>query len=304
MLRLLTSVAFVTALVADPLAEQSRPRASSRDIELDVSVVDRDGRPIPDIQQNELQVTDDGKRVEITSLSRVSAFGNDEVSARTLAIILDDAGVPMDGTPTIQLLASMVVSALKPADRIVVLPLHGGLSDAATTNHDAARAQISTFHAGVTPFVQTETMEDLLHEVSRMARRWATTVPHRRTAVICIGSPGLCNLVERDPTAPRDMFPNWVEALETTARARTVFYALVPGRVALMGGTLVERTGGEMYSSATNFDDGIRRIFQDLSEYYLVGYRSTASLDKPIHSVSVRTTRRDARVRTRQQRGN
>jgi len=303
MLRPLTSAVLAAALVTGALANQSR-LANSHDVELDVSVVDRDGHPIPDIRQNELQVTEDGKGVEITSFSHVSILGNDPETARTIAIILDDAGVPMDGTPTIQTLASMVVSGLKPADNIIVLPLHGGRSDVATTNHDAARSQIATFHAGVTPFVQTETMEDLLHEVSRLARRWATTIPHRRTAVICIGSPGLCNVIERDPTAPRDMYPNWVEALATTARAKTLFFALVPARVSLMGGTLIERTGGEMYSSATNFDDGVRRIFQDLSEYYLVSYRSTASLEKPIHGVAVRTTRRDAHVRTRQQRGN
>ena len=303
MRRLMTRVALCAALVAGLPAEQARP-LNTRDVELDVSVVDRDGRPVADLQQNELQVSDDGNRVEITSFSRVSALGNDTASARSLAIILDDAGVPMDGTLTIQTLASMVVSGLKPADNVVVLPLHGGMSDVATPNHDAARAQIATFHAGVSPFVQNETVEDLLQQVSRIARRWATTAPHRRTAVVCIGSPGLCNVIERDPTAPRDMFPNWVEALETTARARTVFYALVPARVSLMGGSLVERTGGELFSSATNFDEGVRRLFQDLSEYYLVGYRSTASLNKPIHSVSVKTTRRDARVRTRSQRGN
>jgi hypothetical protein len=303
MRRLMTSVALCAALVTGLHAEQARP-LNTRDVELDVSVVDRDGRPVTDLQQNELQVSDDGNRVEITSFSRVSVLGNDSANARTIAIILDDAGVPMEGTPTIQALASMVMSGLKPADNVVVLPLHGGRSDVATPNHDAARVQIATFHAGVTPFVQNETTEDLLQEMSRIARQWAKTIPHRRTAVVCIGSPGLCNIIERDPTAPRDMFPNWVEALETTARAHTVFYALVPARISLMGGSLVERTGGELFSSATNFDDGVRRLFQDLSEYYLVGYRSTTSLSKPIHSVSVRTTRRDTRVRTRQQRGN
>src|SRR4051812_1270213 len=117
MLRPLTSALLTVALATGGLASQRRT-ATSRDAELDVAVVDRDGRPISDLQPNELQVTDDGRRVEITSFSRVSALGNDPASARTIAIILDDAGVPMAGTPAIQTLASMVVSGLKPADNV------------------------------------------------------------------------------------------------------------------------------------------------------------------------------------------
>jgi hypothetical protein len=104
------------------------------------------------------------------------------------------------------------------------------------------------------------------------------------------------------------MYTNWVEAIRTTARARTLVYGLVPaqtlGPASLQGGSLVERTGGHMYYGSAVFESTIHEIYRDLSDYYLVSYPSSVALNKDLHKIDVNVNRKDVKVKTRNQRGN
>jgi VWFA-related protein len=307
--RLMFAFAFAAVLSAIVWA-QPTPLGTPRLIELDVTVRDNDDRPVTDLRKEEIQIKEDGKAVAISSVTRVSIGPKEE--GRSLVIILDDAGVPAAGTPVMQTIANLLIAGAGPRDLIAVFPLHGGLSDEPSADHDRALKAVADFHAGVVPWSQTDTTEEFMVEVARLGRRWEKTQTQtqtpRRTAIVCLGSPALCNIIEREPIAPRDMYSNWVEAIRMTARARTLVYGLVPatalGPGALQGGSIIERTGGHMFYGSAVFEPTIHQIYRDLSDYYLVSYPSSVALNKDLHKIDVNVNRKDVKVKTRLQRSN
>ncbi len=63
--------------------------------------------------------------------------------------------------------------------------------------------------------------------------------------------------------------------------------------------TLAEATDGLAIVNSNELDKGFRRIVDDLSSYYLLGYYSTGKLDGKFHSITVRVKRPGVRVRAR-----
>jgi VWFA-related protein len=296
---LITAIACVLLITVAPVAKQAA--APSALVELDVSVTDKNG-VVTDLKQADFQVQDDGKRVELKSFSTVLARGSAaQGDGREIVLVLDDAGVPMAGTQALQQIASMFVQAARPGDSISVVRLHKA-DDEVSKDRQAALARIAAFQAGSIPFFQNETTEDTLRLVTKLSNHWAETMPHRRKAIVCIGSPAVCSPDEREETAPRDMYSTWVNVLTATARANTVFYGAVPARFTLAGGGLAERTGGDVLGGTSNFVDAVERVYADLSHYYLLGYEPPAS-KKDLRNISVRVNRRGITVHTRNKRG-
>lgn len=63
--------------------------------------------------------------------------------------------------------------------------------------------------------------------------------------------------------------------------------------------TLAEATDGLAIVNSNNLDAGFRRIVDDLSSYYLLGYYSSGRLDGKFHSITVRIKRPGVQVRAR-----
>ena len=63
--------------------------------------------------------------------------------------------------------------------------------------------------------------------------------------------------------------------------------------------TMAEVTDGLAVVQAGNLSAGMRRIVEDLSSYYLLGYYSTQELDGKFHRLTVRVKRPGVRVRAR-----
>jgi hypothetical protein len=63
--------------------------------------------------------------------------------------------------------------------------------------------------------------------------------------------------------------------------------------------TLAEATDGMAVVSTNDLARGLRRMADDLSSYYLLGYYSTRKLDGRFHSIAVRVKRQGVRVRAR-----
>jgi VWFA-related protein len=63
--------------------------------------------------------------------------------------------------------------------------------------------------------------------------------------------------------------------------------------------TLAEGTDGLAIIETNAFGRGLKRIVDDLSSYYLLGYYSTGKLDGRFHAISVRIKRPGVQVRTR-----
>ena len=63
--------------------------------------------------------------------------------------------------------------------------------------------------------------------------------------------------------------------------------------------TLAEATDGMAVVSTNDLARGLRRMADDLSSYYLLGYYSTRKLDGKFHSIAVRVKRQGVQVRAR-----
>src|SRR5206468_2542334 len=63
--------------------------------------------------------------------------------------------------------------------------------------------------------------------------------------------------------------------------------------------TLAEATDGLAVLDSNDLSRGLRRIVDDLSSYYLLGYYSTGKLDGRFHALTVRVKRPGIQVRAR-----
>jgi hypothetical protein len=286
---------------SSPLATQTPPSGSNTLVELDVSVTDKTGI-LTDLRQEEFQVQDDGKKVALKSFTSVLARGSTAPGdGRDIVVVLDDAGVPMAGTQAMQQIANLFVANARPGDTVSVVRLHKA-EDEVSKDRQVALSRIAAFQSGSIPFFENETTEDMLRLVAKLSKYWEETVPHRRKAIVCVGSPGVCLPDERESTAPRDQYSVWVNAISATARANVVAYAAIPGRFSLGGGGLVERTGGDAFGGIQNFVPAVEKVYTDLSQYYLLGYEPAPS-KKDMRSISVKVNRKGVTVHTRNKRG-
>jgi VWFA-related protein len=74
--------------------------------------------------------------------------------------------------------------------------------------------------------------------------------------------------------------------------------AMLAGRLNSLR-TLAEATDGMAIVNSNNLAAGFKRVADDLSSYYLLGYYATGKLDGKFHSITVRVKRAGVRVRAR-----
>ena len=100
----------------------------------------------------------------------------------------------------------------------------------------------------------------------------------------------------------------FITMMQSANRANVSFYPVDPDR--LFSGThtlmdnhalelMVSITDGLRISESALFESGLRRIVDDLSNYYLLGYYSTADADGKFHKITVRVKRPGVQVRAR-----
>ena len=78
----------------------------------------------------------------------------------------------------------------------------------------------------------------------------------------------------------------------------SVDQAMLRGRINSLR-TLAEATDGLAIVDSNNLAGGLKRVVDDLSSYYLIGYYSTGKLDGKFHPISVKVKRPGVRVRAR-----
>jgi VWFA-related protein len=78
----------------------------------------------------------------------------------------------------------------------------------------------------------------------------------------------------------------------------TVDRAMLAGRQSSLR-TLAEATDGLAMVNSNDLTGGFKRVVDDLSSYYLLGYYATGKLDGKFHSITVRVKRPGVRVRAR-----
>ncbi len=283
-------------------AQRNQPIASVDLVELDISVIDKQGHPVRGLSQGDFVIKEDGKPVEITTFTEVSPDRSDpDQSRRTVVMLLDDIAIPPAGSRAIQAVATALLNSIPSRDEVAVVRLHN-TGDEPFGDRRLAEARIAEYRAGARPYSEGLSIEQAFERFGNIARQ-LESLEGRRKVIVCIGSPVMCNPAEPTRIAPRKIWPNWVELLAASAKANVSVFTIVPARINLRGGGVPDFTGGEVFS--TNYDVGpaIDRILQHANNYYMAGYWPGEGKPRELHSIRVQVKTRGAKVIARRQRG-
>jgi VWFA-related protein len=301
--RLLFALALSGCLtVAATAVAQRGPASSSADlVELDIVALDRGDKPVSDLRQDEFQIKDDGRAVEIKTFDTVSASGvGRRDQGRSVVLLLDDIGIPVTGTFPMRGIAQMMLLPARPADDVSVVRLSNA-SDEAFGDSQTALARIEGYHGGAVPFARRDSPETALKAIAKVSRTMDIT-EHRRKVIICVGVSAVCNVEEPRISAGNGLWRPWVEALAAAARANVSVYAVDPTgltqRSVSRSGGLVQWTGGEVFANSNDFSRAAASIWDEASHYYLAGYWPGTGR-RELHSIDVRVARKNVHARVR-----
>ena len=271
-------------------------------VEIDAVVTDEAGKPVAGLKQEDFQVKDDGKLVELKTFDAVSETDDRRV-ARSIVLLLDDSGVGPGNTLTMQTIARTFIARMAAPDEFSVIRL-SSRRDEAFGDRLEALMRISEYRSDALPFFGRETLENALQSFAKVART-LEPIEHRRKALVCIGVPDVCSIAE--PTGRTSLIWRfWLDMLGAMGRANASLYSLEPNgasrRASMSGGTVADATGGEVFVNTTDIMRPIDIIRCDTGNYYLLGYWP-AAVTKPLHTVDVKVNKRGMRVLARRVRG-
>ncbi len=362
----------------DPPAQQPTFRARVDSVSVDVIVLDRAGKPVTDLKQEEFEIresnkvqkietfklvqTDDGRdgpplRDILSIQDQQREAANDQ--NRLFAIFLDDYHVRRTNSLRAREQLSRFVSELSPRDLVAVsYPLTPAGALTFSRNHGGTAAAIANFegrkydYTPRNPFEERyqlqppELLERMRNELTisgleslctfmgsmREGRKTILLVSEGLSGTLPVGVRTTGNLVGASPVPQSssqaffnsaDLLGQFRMLFVAASRANTSIYTLDPRGLATGEFDLADRVASEadrqvMTESldslriiADNTDGraivnrndpapDLKRMVQDNSAYYLLGYTTTAApRDGKFHEIQVRVKRRDVDVRAR-----
>lgn len=299
----LAIVAALAALAVAAAAAQNGESTGAAYVQLDAVVLDRGGHPVRGLHASDFEVKEDGKPVALDHVAEVALLGlADEPIGRSVVLLLDDTLPGVAGTTVVRGLSRMILAQARPDDAVGVVRLTHRTDDAVGSFEQAVE-RVDQYHSRALPFFGIESIQDLLDTVVRVSKAVASNPP-RRTAVVCIGTRVLCDPYFEHPEyslASRQ----WHNALVESARANVAVYFIDPAGVTAgpdPGYGLVDHTGGVAYVLSNTFQRVVDSIWEQASDYYLLGYTPT-SARREEHSLDVKVKRAHMQVHARLVRG-
>ncbi len=291
-------------LLAAAAADQRKtPSAAGTDlVELDVVALDRDERPVTDLRQDEFELKEEGKAVEIKTFSKVTALGATRGDdGRVVSLLMDDIAVPITGTSAMQQIAPVVLAPMGDGDELSVVRLSSRV-DEAIGDLSTARDRIASYRGGVQPYQRRDTPEVTLKAIAKIAKQ-LELIDHKRKVVLCLGLPLVCDVSEPPMGGNSPYWSAWVDAIASTARANVSVYCVDATGArggSNIGNGLIQYTGGAIYHD-NKFGPAGEAIWREAGHYYMLGYWPPPSTHE-VRSIDVRVTRKGVHVRARQRR--
>jgi VWFA-related protein len=328
----------VTRAARSPASQQSQTpvfRTGVDLVQLDVSVLDRQRRPIRGLAAAEFRVYEDGVLQPVGAFAAIDfpdvvapatpwmrevaadVTTNEIENRRVFVLVLDDAVAASDPWATRAVIdsATAIIEQLGPTDLAsVIFTRDNRQSQDLTTDRARLLKAVNTFsrlgsvNMGCTyPVMSLSVLERL--------PTYLAAIPERRKAVVYL-SPGvgIPSPMARDDCNLNSRFR---DAITNAQRANVNFYpidvcGLAPVSLAPQGLScrhapamlqeLADNTGGRAVVRTNDFAPGIQQMFRENSSYYLLGYSPTnARADGTIRRIEVQVDRPDVDVWTRKQ---
>lgn len=269
-------------------------RSGTNRVSLNVVVKDGNGKPITNLAPRDFQVFDEDRPVQLDDIGS----GSPGVS---IALLIDTSGSMalgprLDGA---RQAVDMLLAQFALVDEAALFTFDRRLQE--VVSFSSSSDEIRRGLERVKPFGSTS-----LHDAVAAAARQLASRPSQRRAVVAI-TDGLDNSSELTAAAASRIassidVPIYVLAVAGSNRkldaSELVLEPVEGGTVARLD-ELTARTGGVSFAAEAPAEThlAIRHILSDLRAGYLLGF--TPSDTPGWHRVTVRVSRRDARVRTR-----
>src|SRR5215831_17373202 len=223
------ALAVIGAVTAAAVARGAQSAESPYLVQVDAVVIDESGRAVTGLRQEDFQVKEDGRPVELKTFDAVADAGDGGRGvARSIVLLLDDSGIGAGNTVPVQSIARMFVSRMAPPDEFSVVRLNNK-RDEAFGDRLEALMRISEYKADALPFFGRETVENALKVFAKV---WRTlgAIEQRRKALVCIGVPAVCSVI-RPASRSSVLWRYWVDAIGAMARTNSSLYSLEPNGV-------------------------------------------------------------------------
>jgi len=300
MVRTAAAVALAAVAVSTGSAQKTAPEPTVDLVEIDVVVTDHNGQHVADLKREDFEVKEDGKVVEVKTFLAVSSNGSTRLDdGRSVVVLLDDMSMSPMAANSIKSLANYMTAFAGPGDDFSVMRLTK--DDEPYGDSESALGRIAEYQPSPVPFDAVQAAEDILKTVTSVSRRFEEA-GRRRKVLVCVGTAQVCNILEPRRWALRSLWQNWLDAVSAAARANLSVYGLVSRRGGPSSGGLVEATGGELFGSSSDLRPAMRRIWEDASRHYLLGYWPTGAT-RDFHRIQVKVAKKGVHVLTRRVRG-
>jgi VWFA-related protein len=283
-------------------------RAGVNVVELDVSVLDKNRRPVTGLTAADFTVLDNGQPRPVVAFSAVDLPGaeptaagwmgttspdvtSNQVNARRLVVVaINDVISPTNvrDPDTMQHIAHAVIDQLGPADLASVVYLyHREFGQGFTADHAALGLAIDRLQPTFPGFGLPEptfVLDPVMHLVESLA-----TVPDRRKVVFFIGLPR-AGLPERD-----DLY-------RAAERANVNIYCIALGlhRIGAVCKEMAANTDGEFVGDTNDPASEVPALFRENQSYYLLGFEpASPAREGTGRRVDVKVDRPDVEVRSR-----
>lgn len=302
------------ALASSVALTQQKPPVFRSGIDLrqlDVTVLDKNRRPVKGLTDRDFSVTEDGVAQKIEAFSFVDlqddvvaapepvwassapsdVTSNDLDSARVFAIVIDDLHGPGDLWAKSELPKSIkaFVSDMTPQDvAAVIFPGRGDHSVSFTRDKAKLIHAVDWFLAGNETITAAKcgvpiTLQYLVENLSLMKNR-------RKNVLIFTGTPVF------DPSPLSPCYPQWTVILQLSAENNIAFYPVdtmglrpwQPGDIRLVPDnnkvvdnwiSMAHYTGGHAIINSNSFAEGLKNVYAENSSYYLLAYQPTNAED-------------------------
>ncbi len=302
----MTRILLPLVLIAiGPLAGRpQRPvEGGSARLVIDAVAFDKDGVPVVDLKQDEMEIWIGHFRVPIETFDAVTP-ASDQRAGRLTVLVLDDVTLPLPLASRAQDVARRFVNRMLPGDRMAIVTLDGSSMEA-TDDRTRLFRTIDAYSVRSAGLIRLENLgEHVLKNLGALSRQLVEAGGQRKT-IVAIGSGWLFDRPIPPPSAGVDPRKEWIGAMQAMALANVNLYVIDPSGVGMTrvdGGAsgFARETGGFAFVNTNDLNAAADKIMREAANYYLIGVGDPpVGRGADLRELDVRVLRRGVSVRAR-----
>lgn len=291
---MLRTLLFITVMVA--AAQEPRPL-----LEIDAIAVDRKGRPVTDLEAEDLEVWISGYRIPVQSISLVTP-SSEERSTRLIVLILDDVTTEPGMVLRVRETARQFVARMRPGDRMGVVPLSGRAMEI-TSEPERLRRWIDTYSNTAALVTIDRLGAQVLNTIAAVSRDMSEA-PERRKTIVAIGSGGIFDRPIPPPQLGQEVRREWLDAVRAMAVANARFYIVDPAGVGTRPSDgrsgFAREAGGHAFLNTNDTAGAVDQILRETRTNYVIRVEDPpVGRNASMRELDVRSRRRDVSIRVR-----